>query len=141
VTYFEAFMLLIGGIYLGGEAVRTSVRFWRMMFGSRAQGTIVSQEERVSRYANRSRPFFSPVVEFVAPSGETVKFKDEFAAARKLDIGGECAVAYASADPAGTAVVVHHNHIVGLLICAVVSLALVAGSFWLFSGGASLSSG
>jgi hypothetical protein len=104
-----------------------------MAFGNRARGTMVSRQERVM--PRRDRLIIYPVIEFVAASGDAVTFTD-IVPARKWAIGRGCAVAYAPADPAGTAVVVRPNAIVGLLICTVFSLTAFASAVWLLSGGA-----
>jgi hypothetical protein len=133
VTYFLAASGLFGGCLLGGEGIKIGVSVWRMAFGRRARGTMVSHQERLTRNGNHYSPLF-PVIEFVAANGETVTFTDAVTA-RKWAIGRECAVGYDPTDPAGTAVAIRPNSIAGLLICVVFSLASFAGTFWLLSGG------
>lgn len=123
-------MGLVGGCVLGGQGIMIGVRVWRMAFGHRTRGTMVSHQERPTRYGNR----LFPVIEFVAASGEAVTFVDA-GPARKWAIGRECAVGYDPADPAGTAVAIRPNSFVGLLLCTVFSLAFFAGTFWLLSSG------
>jgi hypothetical protein len=131
VAYFEGVVSLLAGCFLGGAAVKPGVSVWRMIFGSRARGTVVSHQERPMH--NWDRSAFLPLIEFVAASGETKTFTDKIPAG-KWAIGRECAVAYAPADPAGTAVAVRPGNVVGLLIAMVMALAMFAGAFLCFSG-------
>jgi hypothetical protein len=131
VGYFLGVISLFAGCIFGGSAVKGGVSVRRMIFGSHTRGTVKSHQERPMQ--NWDRSVFLPVIEFVAASGETMTFTDKIPA-RKWAIGRECAVAYATADPAGTAVAVRPGNAVGLLVLMLMSLAMFTGAFLLFSG-------